>query len=304
MTGPLGTVSIDGLQLRFRRGAPVYDGQGVEWPLTGMTGWDGPEIRTARSERPPGQRGSFRGQAAEAERIITLRFLAVMPDESMGPAMWRRLSAMCSNTETLYPLTVDDPWFGALTADVERDDKPLLEWLTPSVIDYSAQFAAPDPRLYGPWVVRETPLPTFVEGGADAAAGLDATAPGLSAGMVANPGTVRVPNDGTVEASPVLELVGPATTPQVVVQETGQTLDLGLELTAGQTLWINTGTFPALGIPARGVLLDGTSTRRRHLTIFGGWPVVRSGEVLTFAYRAASYDPTAVLRVHARDGWW
>lgn len=301
------TVTIDGRTLYHRiHGQPPTGADGVEWVIEEITGWGGPGVRTSRTARPLGQHGSFRAHQDRTERIIGMKFAVSVPygDVELGPMVQRQVSALCTDPDRLYVLTVDDPWLGPLSADVELDDEILSEWVSPFTNRYSAQFAAPDPRLHGAWVVRETPLPTYVEGGADATTGLNATAPGLSAGGIANPGLVRVPNDGTADTSPVLEIVGPATTPQVVVQETGQTLDVSLNLTAGQNLWINADTFPALGIPARGVLLDGTSTRRRHLTIPGGWPVIRKGQSVTFAFRAASYAAGTLLRVHARDAWW
>ncbi len=300
------TVTVDGFTLHYRvPGGPApADADGVEWVVEEITGWGGPGTRTAREARSSGRHGSYRGRPARTERVIGMRFAVSVPygHPEMVPGVQRQVAAMCADPEALHTLTVNDPWQGALSADVELDDEVLSEWRSPWTNAYSVQFAAPDPRLHGPWVVYETPPPTYT-GGLDAGLGLDAGT-GLSAGTVDRPGTVTVRNTGTAESSPVFELVGQATSPRVIAQETGQEMGLALEIPTAQSLWINTGEFPALGLPARSVLLDGNSSRRRYLSIPRGWPVIGAGEVATFALRADSWDANATLRVHTRTAWW
>lgn len=303
------TVTIDGLTMHHRiPGGPApADGDGVEWVVEKITGMGGPGVRTTRTDRPPGRHGSYRGRSTRAGRVISLNFAVSTPYgyPEMGPALERRVAAMCADTEKLHTLTVDDPWVGSLSADVELDDEILPEWVSPWTTRYSAQFAAPDPRLHGPWVTYETPLPEPAATGLDfTSPGGNATAPGLSAGTPNNPGTVVVPNRGTADAAPVLELVGPLPDAQVIAMETGVTANYLQPIEAGRSVWINCDEFPALGLPELSVLLDAQTDRRRWLTVPRGWPEIPAGGSLTFALRSSAYDPAARLRVRVRSAHW
>ncbi len=303
------TVTINGFTLyhRIPGGPAPADADGVEWVTEKLTGWGGAGVRAARAARPLGRHGSFRGQSSRTERIIGLTFAVSTPYDrpEMGPALDRRVAAMCADTSRLHTLTVDDPWSGPLSADVELDDEILPEWVSRWTMRHSAQFAAPDPRLHGPWITYETPLPEPPVGGLNfTAPGLNFTAPGLDFGTPGSPGTVMVPNPGTADAAPVLELVGPLPDAQVICMETGVRASFTQPVEAGHSMWINCDEFPALGLPGLSVLLDAQSDRRRWWTVPRGWPLIPAGGSVTFALRSSAYNPDAKLRVRVRSAWW
>jgi len=301
---PVGTVTVGGFTMRFRRAVRILDPDGVEWIVTGLTGWGGPGVRSARAARPLGRHGSYRGRPSRAERVIGLQFMADTPEE-LAPTLWRRVAAMCSDTDVQHPFVVDDPYFGPLTADVDIDDEILPVWLTPTLVEFSAQFAAADPRLHGPWIPWETPLPEPPVGGLDfTSPGLNFTAPGLNFGTPGSPGTVVVPNPGSADAAPVLELVGPLPDAQVICLETGVRASFGQPIEAGHSMWVNCDEFPALGLPGLSVLLDAQSDRRRWWTVPRGWPTIPAGGAVTFALRSSAYNPDAKLRIRTRSAWW
>jgi len=305
VTSAIATITVDGFAMQYRRVQPTFDSVGIEWMVTDLTGWGGPGARTARAARPLGRHGSYRGRPSRPERIIGLQFLAVIPTPELAPALWRQVAAMCANPESLHEFTVNDPWSGPLTAGVELDDEVLTRWLTATVLEVSTQFAAPDPRLHGPWITFETPLPEPPTGGLDfTAPGLNFTAPGLNFGTPGNPGTVVVPNPGTADTSPVLELVGPLPDAQVICLETGVRASFTQSVEAGHSMWVNCDEFPALGLPGLSVLLDAQSDRRRWWTVPQGWPLIPAGGSVTFALRSSAYNPDARLRVQSRSAWW
>ena len=308
MNKPWSTLSVDWLTAhRINPGPGVpTDADGVEWVLTDLTGWVGsPGVRSARSARPLGRHGSYRGRSSRTERVLGVEVTMTAPDEAMVPGISERAEALCSNSESPYVLTVDDPVIGPRSADVDLDDAVLVKWRTPESQIISYQFAAPDPCKHGPWITYETPLSEPPVGGLDfTSPGLNFTSPGLNFGTPGSPGTVAVPNPGTADASPVLELVGPLPDAQVICMETGVRANFGQPIEAGHSMWINCDEFPALGLPGLSVLLDAQSDRRRWWMVPQGWPLIPAGGSVTFALRSSSYDPAARLRVVSRSAWW
>lgn len=292
--------TIDGLTLG------VSDPVGATWYVEKTTGWAGaPPTRPARAERPAGM-GTFRSAGWRKERIITLAGHCKTPTTPTRLAAQDQLSAVCSDPTRLYTLQVTDQTGRVRTADVELDGDVLVAVEDERWFGWSLQLAAPDPRKHdGSWVVVETPLPAPGPGGVDATTpGVDATTPGVSSGPPGLPGIVSAANVGTAPAYPVLELVGRLNSPSVRVLDTGQTLNYSATVPPGHSLWINTGEFPALGLGARTVLLDQTSSRRPYLALPLGWPVLAPGTRATFTITDTSTDPAARLRLWLRNAWW
>lgn len=303
-------VELDGLTMHFRVPGGPYpvDADGVEWQATKIEGWFGsPAPKVAQAERLAGH-GSYRSPSRRAGRNIALEFVAVAPSAAAMRTLERRIAAMCSDPDVLYGLTVTEDPVGALSAEVELSDELIIAPRTDCSVTVSAQFRAPDPRLYGPWGTAGTTLPTGGTGGMDmSGAGADLSDPGANLGDPGDRGVVTLTSGGTAPAGVVLEIRGPAPGPAIYVSELATRVSYSGELLAGQTLWVNTGDQPATPpsgptVPARSTLLDGQPMD--HLLVLdGGWPELPGG-VSTWAFAAGSYDPAALLRIHARTGWW
>lgn len=313
MTAPVlnwPTVRLDGLELQYRVDGGPYpvDADGIEWVATKLDGWFGsPAPTLAQTPRAAGH-GSYRSPSRRAGRNIALEFVATAPGATGMRALERRIAAMCSDPDRLYVLEVTEDPVGALSAEVELSDELIIAPRVDNSVTVSAQFRAPDPRLYGPWGTAGTGLYTGGTGGMDmSGAGADLSDPGANLGDPGDQGVVTLTSGGTAPTGVVLELVGPVTEPTIYVSEIATRVKWAGELLAGQRLYLNTGDQPATPpggptVPARSTLLDGQSMD--HLLVLdGGWPELPSG-VSTWAYTAGSYDSAALLLIHARTGWW
>lgn len=304
------TVTIDGRVMQFREDGGPYptDADGVEWIATKLDGWFGsPAPTTVQAPRLAGH-GSYRSPSRRPGRTIALEFVVTAPTVEAMRLLERQVAALCSDPDRLYPLVVTEDPMGTLTADVELSDEILAVARTDYSTMFSAQFRAPDPRLYGPWGTAGTQLFTGGTGGMDMdPSGTDMSDPGANLGDPGDQGVTTVTSAGTAPGGVVLEIVGPVTEPSVYVSELSTRLSWSGELAAGQHLYINTcdhAATPPDGptVPARSTLLDGQA-RDELLVLDGGWPELPAG-VSRWSFTAGSYDPSAVLMVHARTGWW
>lgn len=300
-------LTLDGITLYNRvTGQTPPDPDGVEWAVTDMSGWvGGPPPRTARAARVAGH-GAYRSPAYRDPRIITIDATVTTP---YNPGLMRqieaRITAICSDPGRLYPLTETDPVLGARSADVELDGE--IKVAPRDGLGYSSvvslQLAAPDPRIYGPEIIAATTLPDGGTGGLDMdPAGANMSDPGADLGQAGSSGVATLITAGTAPSGVVLEIVGPVPTPTVWCAELGVRLTWAGSVAAGQTLWINTGDFAYLGVPARATLLGGQSWDHL-LTVTGGWPDISPG-VSHWAISGGAYDAAARLRVHARSAFW
>ena len=304
------TLSIDGRVMQFRESGGPYpvDADGIEWVVTGLDGWFGsPAPTTAQTPRLAGH-GSYRSPSRRPGRTIALEFVATAPTATAMRLLERQVAAMCADPDVLYPLEVTEDAMGALTADVELSDEILTVARTDYSTTFSAQFRAPDPRLYGPWGTAGTVLYTGGTGGMDmSGSGADLSSPGANMGDPGDQGSTTITSTGTAPAGVVVEVVGPVTEPSVYISELAAGLSWAGELAAGQHLYINTGDHAATPpngptVPARSTLLDGQA-RDELLVLDGDWPQLPAG-VSRWLFTAGSYDPDAVLMIHARTGWW
>ncbi|MGH4013172.1 MAG: hypothetical protein ACRDSL_04420 [Pseudonocardiaceae bacterium] len=313
MTGPVlnwPTLRLDGRVMQFREHGGPYptDEAGIEWIVTKLDGWfSSPAPTTAQTPRLAGH-GSYRSPSRRPGRTIAIEFVATAPTAEAMRLLERQVTAWCSDPDRLYPLEVTEDAMGALTADVELSDEILTLARTDHSSTFSAQFRAPDPRLYGPWGTAGCRLFTGGTGGMNMSdPGTNMSDPGADLGDPGEQGATTITSAGTAPAGVVVEIVGPVTEPSVYVSELAVRLSWAGELAAGQRLYVNTGDHAATPpggptVPARSTLLDGQS-QDHLLALDGGWPVLPAG-VSRWLFTAGSYDPEAVLMIHARTGWW
>ncbi|MER7014566.1 hypothetical protein ABT324_24340 [Saccharopolyspora sp. NPDC000359] len=279
------------------------DAEGREWLVTNDTGWfDGPAPRTDRTARSGD--GSFRGRAHRDERIITLEGVCACPSVESRRAAQRLITGICPDGGRLYELVgIEDGH--RLAADVEPDSAPTTAPISDTAFRWSVQFAAPDPRLYGPWESTSTGMAMPGDGGVDASPlGVDASEPGVHAGEMANTGVARITNGGNAPTSPLLTIRGPIVRPVVRNVDTGTSLAYSGTLGPAEFLLINTGPFTARGYPGYQPLLGGTANRRSLLTRDGPWPEIPPGESAGFELTADAINFDALLIVEHRQAWY
>jgi hypothetical protein len=96
----------------------------------------------------------------------------------------------------------------------------------------------------------------------------------------------------------VLTITGPVVAPTVSAlypDGTVRQLLYSLDLASGDVLTIDTD--------ARTVLLNGAVSRRRFLTVSGGWPVIPAGAAVTYRFASSTYNATATLTATWRSAW-
>ncbi|MEU7044929.1 hypothetical protein AB0A77_28275 [Streptomyces varsoviensis] len=264
------------------------DDAGVHWHCATLDGWDSPEVRSEVTARE-GDHGAWASPAYLGERPITLAGKLIAPSVAAADDAIDRLLTAASLTDTTLTVHETVP----KQATVRRSGKPLAKRLTGTVIEWSVLVTAADPRRYS------TVLQTGMTGLPSTAGGL--TVPYsvpylLDAVTVA--GQIDAKNRGNFETRPVFTIVGPVSQPQVLTQMPDgsvRILTYGLDLAAGEDLVIDTD--------AHSVTLTGGVSRRRFLSAPSGWPVIPSGAMVSFQFRAATYSSTARLTARWRSAW-
>lgn len=273
---------------------------GCYWVVDDPVGWEsGSSPRSARTPKPAAD-GVYRGPNWRAEKIYVLNGWVQVPDEPAALQVRDRLAAVCGNEQILYPLRHTDARSGEdRVAFVELDGEPFVRIrydLSPLQVDFSLQFAAPDPLRYSATLnSASTPLVQDAPGGVqwDGSAGGTGVQWGGPAGTTGvqwetssgENGVIALENVGTGAAPIVFSIHGPVTTPIIERTDTGETLQWDGTVPTGSVLEINTGT--------GSVLLD-NGNQRPNLSRadFFTIPPQSSIEV---AFRAPSPSPTAQL---------
>lgn len=285
-------------------GGITRDDQGREWTIwrDGETGWQGaPKSRVAWVDRTNGS-GSFRTAAYRDGRNLTLKGTVWCPTADSREDTELTLAALCSDPQRLYEYRRTTTHYDQVTM-VELDDAVLLTNPAGQLkLNFSFQFAAPDPRKHAyNWQTPQTGLPVLSSGGIDSDPdGIDSTG-GIDAGSADLSGQATVVNLGTAPAYPVFEIQGPCQTPVIYDRTTGATLSFSGSLDTGDVLMINADAFTALETPGHGVFVN-TANRRTLLARRGDWPMVAPSSTATFAFSAATITD-ATLTVHLRSAW-
>lgn len=318
-TAPRYTLSLDTLLAggQFDGNAPVVGG--VEYVLSGLTGWWG--SAATRTDRTPRLHaaGSYRRPAFKDVRSVEITVTATAVDgdraaraRTMRQAE-RRLAAICCDPDRLYPIHVADQ-DGVTSAYVELDGE-IVHQLRDG-LDYSAIFSIPvvalDPRrLAAQWSSAVTAGPTGGTGGVIAEPpGVRAIPPGVTAGTAARLPAVTVSATGTAPRLPlVFEVNGPASDLTVLDDAGGSVLGFRGELGPGASVWINADDQPAHDvpgapdvIPARGAMLSDGSNARSAVRLFGSWPRLRPDTRASYSL-VGGLSSAVRFAVHTRDAW-
>ncbi|MEU9349025.1 hypothetical protein AB0D74_48295 [Streptomyces sp. NPDC048278] len=283
-----GTV-LDGLQATLGTlTLGAVDANGVAWFLQTMEGWDSPESRSEFTDREA-DHGAWASPVYLSSRPITLAGTIVAPSQDLLDDAMDQLRAAAGLADTLLIVSETVP----KQAAVRRSGKPLMQYVTGSTATYSVMVTAADPRRYSTDLSSgTTPLPSTT-GGLTFPVTFPVT---FSATTVA--GTIAAVNSGDFETRPVLTITGPVTAPSIGAlypDGTVRQLIYSLDLAAGDVLTIDTD--------ARTVLLNGSISRRRFLTVSGGWPTIQAGGSVTYQFQSSTYNATATLTARWRSAW-
>jgi hypothetical protein len=280
---------IDGRQATLgtlRLGA--VDASGVAWFLQSLEGWDSPEVRAELQDRES-DHGSWASPVYLGARPITLAGTVEAPSRSSLEGALEQLYAAAALTDTTLTVWEATP----KQAVVRRSGKVLAQYVTDRVATYSVLVTAGDPRRYS----------TTLQSGTT---GLPSTTGGLafpvtfpitfSATTVS--GQINAFNGGSMDSRPVLTIAGPVVAPTVSAlypDGTVKQLIYSLDLASGDVLTIDTD--------AHTVILNGSVSRRRFMTVASGWPAIPAGSSVIYQFQSGTYNASAMLTATWRSAW-
>ncbi|MFF7982276.1 hypothetical protein ACFZDK_24630 [Streptomyces sp. NPDC007901] len=281
--------ALDGLQATLGAIAlGTVDSNGVAWILQTLEGWDSPDVRAEFTERD-GDHGAWASPVYLGARPITLGGTLVAPSRTALEQAMDQLRVAAALTDTVLTVWESTP----KQATVRRSGKPIMQYLTDTRATFSVMVTAADPRRYGVDLQSGTIGLPFTTGGLT-----PPVTPPLVSSATTVSGQVSAVNSGTFDSRPVFTIGGSVIAPQVVVQSPDGTVRF---LNYSDTLF--TGDQLVIDTDAKTVALNGSTSRRRYLTVPSGWPVIAAGGSTTVLFRASAYDSSAQLTVTWRSAW-
>ena len=280
---------IDGRQATLgtlRLGA--VDSAGVAWFLQGLEGWDSPEVRAEFQEREA-DHGTWGSPVYLGSRPVTLAGTVEAPDRASLDNALDQLYAAAALTDTTLTVWEALP----KQATVRRSGKVLAQHVTDRTATWSVMVTAADPRRYGTTLqTGTTGLPT-TSGGLTFPVTFPVT---FSATTVS--GQINAVNAGSLDTRPVISIAGPVVAPTVsALYPDGSVRQLiySQDLATGDVLVIDTD--------AHTVVLNGVVSRRRFMTVSGGWPTIPAGGSVNYQFQSSAYNATATLTATWRAAW-
>ena len=281
--------NLDGLRATLGDVAlGTVDAQGVAWNLQTLEGWDSPDVRAEFTEREA-DHGAWASPVYLGSRPITLGGTILAPSQALLETAMDQLRTAAGLTDTLLTVWETTP----KQAAVRRSGKPLLQYLTDTQASFSVLVTAADPRRYSTTLSTGTTALPSTTGGLTFPATFPIT---FSATAVA--GSISAVNAGNFDTRPVLTITGPVVAPSISAlypDGTVRQIIYSLDLASGDVLTIDTD--------ARTVLLGGSVSRRRFLTVSSGWPTIPAGAAVTYQFQSSTYNATARLTATWRSAW-
>jgi hypothetical protein len=178
-------------------------------------------------------------------------------------------------------------------ATVRRSGKLLAQHVTDRTATWSVMVTAADPRRYG------TTLQTGTTGLPSTTGGLTfpVTFPVTFSATTVS-GQINAVNVGSMDTRPIITITGPVVAPVVsALYPDGSVRQLiySQDLATGDVLVIDTD--------AHTVVLNGVVSRRRFMTVSGGWPTIPAGGSLNYQFQSSTYNATTTLTASWRAAW-
>lgn len=280
----LGGIPIQLGDLTFNQ----VDQAGVYWYCGSVQGWDSPDVRADMTVRSQ-DHGAWPVEVFYGARAVTLTGTLMAPSVSLADTAIEQLFAAAALTDTVLTVGETIP----KRAVVRRSAPVVAQRSTDTAVTWSVVMSAADPRRYGVDLQSgSTGLPMTSGGLAPP------LTPPLTIDASTVSGQVAAANSGTFETRPVLTVTGPASRPQIVAEYPDGSvcfLSYSQDLNAGDQLVIDTD--------AHTVILNGSVSRRRFLTVPNGWPTIPAADTVIYQFTAAAYQATAKLTVQWRSAW-
>ena len=275
----------------------ALDANGVSWLFSGTKGWfDGPPVKGGKTDRPQGH-GTFAERQFRDGRPITVTGSVHAPSRALASSAQMTLTALLAGGE-FDAFTVDDEDQGVLSAQVQIEGQPLVDWYTPLDIDYQLTLYAPDPLRYGAPVQVTTGFPVLA-GGLEYDLFTDGTTDTgfLEFGAASTTGRLIVANPGNADVWPLFEVTGPVPVEglEIVLVGTGERL----RYVGG----VSTGSVLALDGATGAVVIDGYADRSGLLTI-RDWTPVAPGGSAEFEFIPLGTFSEAQLTATVSPGFW
>ena len=275
----------------------TLDADGVSWLFSGTKGWfDGPPVKGGKTDRMQGH-GSFAERKFRDGRPITVSGSVHAPSRALASSAQMVLTALLAEG-TFDAFTVNDEDQGVLSAQVQIEGQPLVDWYTPLDIDYQLTFYAPDPLRYGAPVSATTGFPVLA-GGLEYDLFTDGTEDTgyLEYGEASETGRLLLTNPGNADVWPQFEVTGPLPEQglEVVRVGTGERLRFVGGVSTGSRLVLDSATGD--------VMIDGYADRSGLLTI-RDWSPVAPGGSAEFEFIPLGAFSTAQLTATVSPGFW
>jgi hypothetical protein len=266
----------------------AVDTDGVAWFLQTLEGWDSPDVRSEFTDREA-DHGAWASPAYLGSRPITLTGTIEAPDRAGLESCMEQLRVAAALTDT--QLTVRE--YTPKMAMVRRSGKLLMSYVTDRTATFSVMVTAADPRRYSTTLQSGTTMLPTTTGGLT-----PPLTPPLTISATTVSGQVDATNAGTFSTRPVVVIDGPVVAPQVLAampDGSVKLLNYSQDLATGEQLVIDTD--------AHSVILNGTTGRRRFLSLPNGWPDIPAGQTVSFKFQSSAYNATAMLTVRWRSAW-
>lgn len=283
------STDLDGRQATLgslRLGA--VDSAGVAWFLQTLEGWDSPEIRSEFQEREA-DHGAWASPVYLGSRPVTLAGTVEAPDRASLDTALDQLYVAAGLGDTTLTVWESTP----KQATVRRSGKLLAQHVTDRTATWSVMVTAADPRRYG------TTLQTGTTGLPSTTGGLTfpVTFPVTFSATTVS-GQINAVNVGSMDTRPIITITGPVVAPVVsALYPDGSVRQLiySQDLATGDVLVIDTD--------AHTVVLNGVVSRRRFMTVSGGWPTIPAGGSLNYQFQSSTYNATTTLTASWRAAW-
>jgi hypothetical protein len=260
----------------------------VAWFLQTLEGWDSPEIRSEFQEREA-DHGAWASPVYLGSRPVTLAGTVEAPDRASLDTALDQLYVAAGLGDTTLTVWESTP----KQATVRRSGKLLAQHITDRTATWSVMVTAADPRRYG------TTLQTGTTGLPSTTGGLTfpVTFPVTFSATTVS-GQINAVNVGSMDTRPIITITGPVVAPVVsALYPDGSVRQLiySQDLATGDVLVIDTD--------AHTVVLNGVVSRRRFMTVSGGWPTIPAGGSLNYQFQSSTYNATTTLTASWRAAW-
>jgi Phage tail protein len=266
-------------------------GTGTIYRLNALTGWDDlPPLDTADVPRPAAP-GYFPGSIYPQERAITADII-ITTTAAGFPAALAALRAATVPALSESPLAMQ--WGGQMLQAGVRCTGRILspDGYALGIAKASLRWTASDPRRYTTALSTASTAPPSTSGGVTWPVTWPVTWSTLGVS-----GAVPVANTGDFDTPPVIQIVGPLTTPAVYRMDTGDVLEFNTTLAASDIIVVDVlaDTVTLNGAAAKSLLTD----RSAPVSSFR-MPPGTTGLALR---EAAGPDPTALMTVTWRSAY-